>query len=133
MGAQRPHVVRVYSERIEQLEFPVPHDPVPPKKVKSTDILSDPALKKIALHHLIRQPSNIYHQTIVEYDMLFNLYPDDISHEQVSDYLRTLTLASKMELQKAEIILCTCSSSASPKMSFSTNVKQVKLIALIKT
>ncbi|XP_041364401.1 helicase with zinc finger domain 2-like [Gigantopelta aegis] len=125
MGPKCPRVVQVYSERIEQLEFPLPDNPIPPKKAEPTDILSDPSLKKIALHHLIRQPSNIHHQTIVEYDMLFSLYPDDITRDQVADYLRILTLASKIELQKAEIVLCTCSASASPKMSFSTNVMQI--------
>ncbi|XP_046550029.1 LOW QUALITY PROTEIN: helicase with zinc finger domain 2-like [Haliotis rubra] len=125
MGPRCPRLVHVYSEKLERRDYPLPRDPIAPKKRKASEVYVDPHIKQIALHELIRQAANQYSQQIQELDTLFGLYPDDISDDQINDYLELITTASVAELQQAEILLATCSTSARHKMNWGTNVQQV--------
>ncbi|XP_048248196.1 helicase with zinc finger domain 2-like isoform X1 [Haliotis rufescens] len=125
MGPRCPRLVHVYSEKLERRDYPLPRDPIAPKKRKPSEVCVDPHIKGIALHELIRQPANQYSQRIQELDTLFGLYPDDISDDQIDEYLKLITAASAAELQQAEILLATCSASARHKMNWGSNVQQI--------
>lgn len=58
-------------------------------------------------------------------ESLFSLYKDDIPDEQYEEYLETLEHAEKSILQQADIILCTCVTSAQLNISSVINIQQV--------
>ncbi|XP_025107228.1 helicase with zinc finger domain 2-like isoform X5 [Pomacea canaliculata] len=117
-------MVRVYSEQVEHMAFPLPRDTVPPWKLEVCHVQEDPTLTSITLHHMIRQ-NNRFSERIKEFDTLFQLYPQDISDDQVQEYLQLVQQAQQIELRQAEVILATCSAAASPKMARTTNIRQI--------
>lgn len=122
-----PKVIRVYTETMEQQEFPLPK-PIPAKKCNITgDCIVPELYRDIALHHIIRRPSNAFSTRINEYDMLFRMYPDDISDEQINEYKAVVSQAEIQEIKNADVILCTCVTSASLKLTRNTNIEQVSL------
>ncbi|XP_033763482.1 LOW QUALITY PROTEIN: helicase with zinc finger domain 2-like [Pecten maximus] len=118
LGKMCPKILRVFSEEIEQKEFPIPGSTVPSNEQKplGEEFLS-PSPNDTSLHHVIRRGSNSFSQTINEYDMLFKMYPDDISPDQVEEYCKMKSQAEASEIHNAEIILCTCDTAASAKLS----------------
>lgn len=126
LGPSCPKLVRVYSENIEHKEFPLPRDPIPTRRQSSAASAStDPTLRDIALHHLIRQPSCDYSLMLRMYDEHFARCPEEVSDEEVEEYQRLVTEAEVAEIKSAEILLCTSSVSSSPRMSYGSSVNQV--------
>ena len=84
MGSSCPKLVRVYSERIERKEYPLPREPVPPKKQQRlSDATVAAELQKVALHYLIRQPGNAYCNRIkVNLNMLNMTFSTNIAFLQ---------------------------------------------------
>ena len=67
------------------------------------------------MHHLIRQDGNSISQQIKEFDSLFakNMKtPQNISDQQIADYMKLIADAEAEELPKYDIILCTCTASS---------------------
>lgn len=76
-----------------------------------------PDLENISLHHLIRKDPNPYAKKILHFDTKFKtMPPEEISDEQVKNYQKLITDASVHELKLHNVIFCTASVSASPKM-----------------
>jgi len=63
-----------------------------------------------------------------EMESLFSLYKDDIPDEQYEEYLQILECAESAVLQQADIILCTCVTSAQLNITSATNIIQVCLL-----
>ena len=118
-------MVRVYSEMIERKEFPLPRDSIACKKSGNAEASMDPNLSDVALHHLIRQPGNPASEIINKMDELFRMSPDEVSESDIQEYLNIVSHAEIDQLKRAQIILCTCSASSSPKMKLGSNIQQV--------
>ena len=87
-------VVRVYSETIERKEFPIPGAPNAGRKMPSgREAQMDDRHADISLHHLIRKPSNSYHEAIKKYDEMFRTQGYRASLSDVFDYKRTISAA----------------------------------------
>ncbi|KAL8623914.1 hypothetical protein ACOMHN_054255 [Nucella lapillus] len=129
-------MVRVYDEVVENVEFPVPRNTIPPARLRASPAGS-PHLQKMALHHLIHSPPNPYCQQIEERSSLFQLCPNDITDDQlcpnditddqVEEYQQVVLRAQSQELLLAEVILATCSVAARPVLAHNTNIVQVIL------
>ncbi|XP_076459401.1 3'-5' exoribonuclease HELZ2-like isoform X2 [Babylonia areolata] len=119
-----PRMVRVYDEVVECVDFPVPRSTISPNRLKMTRPGCQ-QLQKMALHHLIRSPPNSFYKKIQEFDLLFGLYPNDITDDQIEEYQHLVLDAQLQELQQAEVILATCSAAATPRMAVGTNIKQI--------
>ena len=117
-----PKIVRVYSDEVEQKNFPTYRSHVTGSKMPSAVMID------IALHHKIRGSANQFSDSIQEQDMLLQLYPDDIGQDQMDEYMATVMKAEVSELQEADIIMCTCVTSAKAKLHHNTNICQVRLI-----
>lgn len=118
LGKMCPKILRVYSEEIEEKEFPIPGSTIPSNEQKPLgEEFHSPSPNDTSLHHVIRRGTNSFSQTINEYDMLFKMYPDDISPDQVEEYCKMKSDAEATEIHQAEILLCTCDSAASTKLS----------------
>ena len=108
-------------------EFPVPQGASQNMRCQPGGAVVTMSQQQFALHHIIRQPDSTFGGTITQFDMLFQLYPDDISDHQVEEYVATVTKAEIMELREAEIVLTTCADSASAKLNNNSNVHQVMI------
>ncbi|XP_064617537.1 3'-5' exoribonuclease HELZ2-like [Liolophura sinensis] len=126
LGSSCPKLVRVYSENIEHEEFPLPRDLIPTRRQSSAASASaDPTHKDIALHHLIRKATSDYSEELKLYDEYFATRPEDVSDEDVKSYQQLVTRAEVAMIKSAEILLCTCSVSSSPRMRYGSCVSQV--------
>lgn len=113
-------IIRVYSEDVEQKDFPsYGGSHVTGSKVSSA-VMTD-----LALHHRIRGPSSQFSESIQEHDMLLQLYPDDFGREQVDEYKATVMKAEVAELREADIIMCMCVPSARSRLRQNSNVVQI--------
>ncbi|XP_055954677.1 helicase with zinc finger domain 2 [Patella vulgata] len=88
LGESCPNIIRVYSNRIENMEYPLPRDSVPTKKRYSAEVSKVQAIRDRALHHLIRAPGNSYSEKIRDFDRMFQpSSPDDVD-ELVDEYIK---------------------------------------------
>ncbi|WAQ95180.1 HELZ2-like protein [Mya arenaria] len=127
LNSSSPRVVRVYSPDVERVLHP------PPRVVsRSTSTFADQEISQIknhysslSLYELIRGSNSPYCKRLKEYEGLFSLYPDDIADDQFEDYIQLVSRAESAVLAEAEIILCTCTTSAQLKISSVANVQQI--------
>lgn len=117
----------MYDEKVEQQEFPSPR--LVPKLKLAVDSGDETLVveERFALHHKIRNQDTLFGQSIVQFDMLFRLYPDDITSQQIEEYEATLRKAEVSELSEAEVVVCTCMTSARTLIKQGCNVNQVCL------
>ena len=82
----------------------------------------------IALHYLIREESNTFHEEIRRFDKRFKdlkEHPEGVTDAEIENYKKLIKNASMEEITKYDIILCTCSASASPRIVRAANVTQL--------
>ncbi|XP_054323489.1 3'-5' exoribonuclease HELZ2 [Pongo pygmaeus] len=116
--------LRVYSEQAEASEFPVP-------RVGSRKLLRkspregrpNQSLRSITLHHRIRQAPNPYSSEIKAFDARLQR-GELFSREDLVSYKKVLWEARKFELDRHEVILCTCSCAASASLK-TLDVRQI--------
>ena len=122
-----PKIVRVFSEHIHHQEFPIPRDYASSRTNTKYDGLTKAEMRKVALHHLIRDPVNQpdYAEQILALDEKFrqaldknvrHVSAEDIQDKEIAAYKRLIKEASISELKKYDVILCSCSVSASPRI-----------------
>jgi len=125
-------VVRVYSKSLEQTVFPIPRTlkvtrkcVVPPDEI---DHVEPP--ETVLLHRLIRDQKCPVSETISIMDMRIEVDPIGVSiaDEELDEYRRQIAEAEKHVLTNADVILCTCTESASKRIRKATNVLQVKYL-----
>jgi len=111
----------VYGEDIEQNEFPLPWSPKSPRRTRQKDstgkISKNQELHDITLHHRVRHHDNPYSASIKGYDYRFKYFKDSVTEDDKNDFATILIKAELLELTKARIILCTCSTAGSPRMT----------------
>uniref|UniRef100_A0A2I3NI64 3'-5' exoribonuclease HELZ2 n=1 Tax=Papio anubis TaxID=9555 RepID=A0A2I3NI64_PAPAN len=116
--------LRVYGEQAEASEFPVP-------RLGSRKLLRrnpregrpNQSLRSITLHHRIRQAPNPYSSEIKAFDT--RLQSGELfSREDLVLYKKVLWEARKFELDRHEVILCTCSCAASASLK-TLDVRQI--------
>ncbi|XP_059174915.1 helicase with zinc finger domain 2-like isoform X2 [Physella acuta] len=113
------HIVRVYSEEIEERDYPLSLNPKPTLTVKPS--LACAVMEDVALHHLIRKHTNPESKELLEQEMMMTL-----TGKQVVPLVQAcLERAQTHELKKAQIIVCTCTTSARPVLRKAANIKQV--------
>ncbi|XP_044156197.1 helicase with zinc finger domain 2 [Bufo gargarizans] len=115
-------MLRVYSEQMELSEFQYPGS-----NLRVSGYLREgkplEVLRPITLHHLIRQPTNQYSGKILEMDARIQRR-EEMTLEEVASYKKLLADARKVELDRHDIILCTCITSSN-KVLTSLPVSQV--------
>lgn len=116
--------LRVYSEQAEASEFPVPR-PGSRKLLRRNPREGRPnqSLRSITLHHRIRQAPNPYSSEIKAFDTRLQS-GEPFSREDLVLYKKVLWEARKFELDRHEVILCTCSCAASASLK-TLDVRQI--------
>ncbi|XP_033113852.1 helicase with zinc finger domain 2-like isoform X2 [Anneissia japonica] len=124
--------VRVYSESIEDKDYPRPWLAKSKRKFSMMEASIDPKNRDIALHHLIRQRGNPYSCKIERMEAKFTKRIEEyrkatsrksnykydaqtnrqltleITKEELKAYKALIMIAKKEELQKYDVILSTC-------------------------
>ncbi|XP_015737379.1 helicase with zinc finger domain 2 isoform X1 [Coturnix japonica] len=115
--------LRVYGEAIETLEFPYPGSNRHLSRKALRDAKPNRALSKIILHHRIRQPENPKCHQIRQFDSRVKA-GEEITEDEIKKHKRTLMKARAYELERHDVILCTCSSASANSLE-KLNVKQI--------
>ena len=86
-------VLRVYSDQIEQKEFPVPNKLKPPRATRSEDELkiSSEKIRCVSLHHVIRGPECPFSQELRQFEEGFEqsiAKKESIGQKEVIEYIK---------------------------------------------
>ncbi|XP_071820469.1 3'-5' exoribonuclease HELZ2-like isoform X2 [Apostichopus japonicus] len=108
-------IVRVYSESIEQQDFPMPGVNRIERKFGSKDETKmDPRHSNISLHHRIRAESSRYGHDILTIERKLRDGPVRITKavkKEIKTLKKLIAKAMTEELMKHHVILCTCNAS----------------------
>ncbi|XP_033113754.1 helicase with zinc finger domain 2-like [Anneissia japonica] len=136
-------VVRVYSESIEDKDYPRPWLAKPKRKFSMMEASIDPKNRDIALHHLIRQRGNPFSCTIERKEAEFTKRIEEyrrkakskksndkydaqakklFTEEEIKAYKALIMDAKKEELQKYDVILTTCNVAGAPEIRRFCNI-----------
>ena len=86
-------VLRVYSDQIEQKEFPIPNKLKPPRTTRSEDELkiSSEKIRCVSLHHVIRGPVCPFSEQLRQYEEGFEqskARKERIGLKEVNEYCK---------------------------------------------
>ncbi|XP_068761003.1 3'-5' exoribonuclease HELZ2-like isoform X3 [Montipora capricornis] len=115
-------ILRVYSEQVEQKEFPIPNTLKPARTTRSDDELKiSGQVRSVSLHHVIRSSRCPFGQDLRQFEEEFNAQRrrgEKIGEEEAKEYRRLITQAERWALENsgALIILCTCVTAGSPRI-----------------
>ncbi|XP_075757045.1 3'-5' exoribonuclease HELZ2 [Pelodiscus sinensis] len=121
-GSLKP--LRVYGEMMELMEFPYPGSNRHVSRKAMRDAKPKSELSEIILHHRIRQPPNPSSPQIREFDARVKK-GEAISEDEVKKHKGLLSEARAWELQRHNVILCTCSAASAASLVEHLNVKQI--------
>jgi superfamily I DNA and/or RNA helicase/exoribonuclease R len=132
MKLRKPNIkiLRVYGKSIEETAFPGPtiFKIYAQAGLPLTMAEENEALQDLALHRRIRNPkynSSAKDITDMESEFLQMKDRDEIpSRTQVGDYRTLVGKAEQAEIERAEIILCTCMQAGSPRLHNFAKVRQ---------
>ena len=120
LGRACPKLVRVYSEDIEQEEYPLPMEPTKPRQRHGAAV--NPEMTDIALHYIIREEDCVKEENRRYATML----KDAEKTGQTQYVVQLLNKLQYDELSAAEIVLCTCGTSGVYRIFQSTHIRQVR-------
>ncbi|XP_068675109.1 3'-5' exoribonuclease HELZ2-like isoform X2 [Montipora foliosa] len=116
-------ILRVYSDQVEQKEFPIPNTLKPARTTRSDDELkiSNEKVRSVSLHHVIRSPGCRFGQDLRQFEEEFAAQRrrgENIGGEEAKKYRKLISQAERWALEKsgAQIILCTCATAGSPRI-----------------
>lgn len=117
----------------ETIDFPIPRDLLiknlkEHNQSRKHNLQDDPEIQKISLHRIIREEGKPFSIQIKKYDDRFSYNmktPERITDEEVLAYQKLILDACTRELKNYDIILCTCSASASARLIRGANIAQI--------
>ncbi|KAF7655596.1 hypothetical protein LDENG_00054030 [Lucifuga dentata] len=123
-------LLRVYSQQVEMLEYPYPGCSLQFSSRTLRQELSKPELRSITLHHRMRENNNSpYSVQIKDFDHRIKLHLEKkgaaLTAEEVTQYKKLLRDARTHELQRHDIILCTCTQSSTPSLTKTVSARQI--------
>ncbi|CAG2233759.1 unnamed protein product [Mytilus edulis] len=142
LGSKAPRIVRMYGSAIEQLTFPIPgRASVSRRNIRDAKADTHLVENGVVLHNIIRQDGKPYAARLKELDKQFS---DDISLieeidqsrrgplkttiEDIKEYKDIQSKATKEDLSKYDVIFCTTSLVANPKVLKATKDRVYQLI-----
>ena len=102
-------VLRVYSDQIEQTEFPIPNKLKPPRTTRSDEELkiSSDKIRHVSLHHVIRGPECPLSQELRQYEEGFTQSKakgEMIGQKEVSDYCKVSEILVRYEMTRKMLL-----------------------------
>ncbi|KAI2667799.1 Helicase with zinc finger domain 2 [Labeo rohita] len=117
--------LRVYNRQMEMQEYPYPGSYLQLSHKSLRQEQSKPELREITLHHRIRMSHNPYSQTICDFDERIAHDPHSLTDADIEEYKKLLNSARLHELERHDIILCTCTAAASPNLTKTLSARQI--------
>ncbi|NXL67127.1 HELZ2 Helicase, partial [Chordeiles acutipennis] len=115
--------LRVYGEAIETIEFPYPGSNRHLYRKILRDAKPKLELSPIILHHRIRRPPNPFWKKICHFDTRMKK-GEQITEEETKKHKSNLFAAHEYELERHDVILCTCSAASAPSLE-RLNIRQI--------
>ncbi|XP_067359876.1 3'-5' exoribonuclease HELZ2-like isoform X1 [Channa argus] len=126
---ESPKPLRVYGQQVEMLDYPFPDSMLQFSRRTLRQDRSKPELKSITLHHRMRQDQNPYSHQIRVFDERVLLARDKKGEEltdlELKEYKKLLREARTYELERHDIILCTCTQSSTPSLTKTVSARQI--------
>ncbi|XP_073704971.1 3'-5' exoribonuclease HELZ2 [Garra rufa] len=117
--------LRVYSRQMEMQEYPYPGSYLQLSHKSLRQEQSKPELRDITLHHRIRMNlKNPFSQAIRNFDERI-ANRDLLTDADIEEYKKLLNSARLYELERHDIILCTCTAAASPNLTKKLSARQI--------
>ncbi|KAM7423379.1 hypothetical protein PAMA_011103 [Pampus argenteus] len=121
--------LRVYSQQVEMLDYPYPDCTLQFSCRSFRQERAKQKLRSITLHHRMREKQNPYSEKIRNFDQQIQLALQEkvkqLTAEQVKEYKKLLRDARKYELERHDIILCTCTQSSTPSLTKTVSARQI--------
>ncbi|XP_040889071.1 helicase with zinc finger domain 2-like isoform X2 [Toxotes jaculatrix] len=121
--------LRVYSQQVEMLDYPYPDCTLQFSRRTLRQDRSKPELRSITLHHRMRMSQNPHSSQIKDFDKRIQLAlekkGEELTAQEVKDYKKLLRDARTYELQRHDIILCTCTQSSTPSLTKTVSARQI--------
>nr|XP_006639522.1 PREDICTED: helicase with zinc finger domain 2-like isoform X1 [Lepisosteus oculatus] len=116
--------LRVYSRQMEMLEYPYPGSilQLSPKSLRQER--SKPELRSITLHHRIREEENPFSTEINTFDIRIQ-NGEDLTDAEINTYKDVLNKARLYELERHDVILCTCTAASTPNLIQKVSARQI--------
>ncbi|KAK7482666.1 hypothetical protein BaRGS_00026075 [Batillaria attramentaria] len=116
LGRLCPKMVRMYGSAIESKDYPVPRGNLRSTRGMRADLVCDPELQNVALHHIIRHSDKPYAEQIAAFEKLFQQSPSSVDNNVLQKYYKLLRKASVEELGNYEVVLTTCAVAGSSRL-----------------
>ncbi|XP_058486886.1 helicase with zinc finger domain 2-like [Solea solea] len=116
--------LRVYSQQMEMLDYPYPEGNLQFSQRTRRQEKSNPKIRSIVLHHRMREEQNPYSSQIKSFDQRID-DKEDLTAQEVKEYKKLLRDARTHELERHDIILCTCTQSSAPSLTKTVNARQI--------
>ncbi|XP_060733047.1 helicase with zinc finger domain 2 isoform X2 [Tachysurus vachellii] len=110
--------LRIYCDQMEMRVFPYPGSDLKLCRRSLRDEQPKEALKEISLMHLVRKSENPYSEQIKAFEKSDAVFDPE-------RYKNVLKKAQKHELQKHDVILCTCSTALKPILMETMDFRQI--------
>ncbi|KAM3878008.1 3'-5' exoribonuclease HELZ2 [Diretmus argenteus] len=121
--------LRVYSHQVEMLDYPHPDWSLQFSPSSLRQEKSKSELRSITLHHRMREDQNPYSSEIKAFDHRIHLAlekkAEELTPGEVEVYKNALREARTYELQRHDIILCTCTVSSTPILTKTVSARQI--------
>ncbi|KAK2821021.1 hypothetical protein Q5P01_023980 [Channa striata] len=126
---EKPKPLRVYSQQVEMLDYPFPDCMLQFSRRTLRQDHSKPELRSITLHHRMRQDQNPHSSEIRAFDQRIALLAgkkgEELTAPEVKKYKQLLRDARAYELERHDIILCTCTQSSTPSLTKTVSARQI--------
>ncbi|XP_058639148.1 helicase with zinc finger domain 2 isoform X2 [Onychostoma macrolepis] len=116
-GVLKP--LRIYCDQMEMREYPYTDSDLKLCRKSLRDEKPNEELKNITLMYLVRKPENPFSVQIKNFER------QKLSEDQVDIYRKQLKEAHKHEIQKYDVVLCTCSSALKPEILAVMDFRQI--------
>lgn len=123
--------LRVYGQQVEMVDFPYPGSTLQVSRSAPRQGGAKEELKSITLHYRIRQEQNPFSRRIKEFDDRIRRAretkkkSDRLTDEEVKEYKKLLKDARVYELERHDIILCTCTQSSALILKDTVRARQI--------
>ncbi|XP_032369029.1 helicase with zinc finger domain 2 isoform X3 [Etheostoma spectabile] len=126
---ERLNPLRVYSQQVEMLDYPYPDCTLQFSQRSLRQERAKSELRSITMHHRMRQDHNPSSREIKDFDRRIKLAlekeGEDLTAEEVKEYKNLLKAARTYELERHDIILCTCTQSSNPSLTRTVSARQI--------
>ncbi|XP_037620548.1 helicase with zinc finger domain 2-like [Sebastes umbrosus] len=121
--------LRVYGQQVEMLDYPYPDCTHQFSRRALRQERAKSELRSITLHHRMRQEQNPFSGKIKDFDRRIKLAleeeGEELTDEEVKEYKKLLQDARTYELERHDIILCTCTQSSTPSLTKTVSARQI--------